>query len=216
MKPRTILVINPAANPRMTERIDATVAPFRLRNDIEIVCQTLAGGPKIVASNADVDAAAVALRARLAEETDDLAVAVIACYADPGLHACREATPAPVLGVGRCAALTALARADNFGVIAMSEAAIPRHLRALRQAGLERHLAGERALPPGGSGEEAMFERMAEAGRALRDEDGAAAVVIGCAEFGALRKRLERALGTPVIDPVEAAMGVAIAMVAPQ
>ncbi|HLH49165.1 MAG TPA: aspartate/glutamate racemase family protein, partial [Roseiarcus sp.] len=116
MKPRTILVINPAANPGMTERIDATVAPFRLRHGVEIVCETLAAGPRIVASNGDVDAAAVALRARLAEETDNLAVAVIACYADPGLHACREATPAPVLGAGRCAALAALARADNFGV----------------------------------------------------------------------------------------------------
>jgi allantoin racemase len=211
MKRERILVINPAANPEMTARIDATLAPFRVAGGVEIVCRTALGGPRLVVSSADVDAAAVALRACVIEESAD--VVVIACYADPGLQACREATPAPVFGAGRCAALAALARADNFGVIAMSEAAIPRHLRALRQAGLEGHLAGERALPHGEAAGQDVFARMAAAGAALRDEDGATAVIIGCAEFGALRGRLERALGVPTIDPVEAAMGMAMTIV---
>ena len=206
MKPKTILVINPAAQPAMTERIAATAEPFRA-SGLDIVCETAPGGPTLVSTDADVDAAAVALRAFVAERSAD--VVVIACYADPGLRACREISKAIVLGVGRCAALAALARADNFGVIAMSAAAIPRHKRALRQAGLEPLLAGERPLPPGGRDEEAMFERLLAAGRALRDEDRAEAVVIGCAEFGALRARLEREIGLPVIDPVEAAMAVA-------
>jgi Asp/Glu/hydantoin racemase len=206
MKQQKILVINPAAHPGMTERIAATLEPFGA-SGLHIVCETAPGGPALVGSDADVDAAAVALRAFVAQATAD--IVVIACYADPGLYACREVTQAPVLGVGRCAAMAALARADNFGVIAMSAAAIPRHKRALRQAGLGALLAGERPLPPGGAGEEPMFERLHAAGRALRDEDGAGAVVIGCAEFGALRGRLEAALGVPVIDPVQAAMAIA-------
>jgi allantoin racemase len=208
---KRILVVNPAANPKMTERIDRTADPFRRGGDVEIVSQTVSAGPPLVASSADVDLAAVALRAHLSGEKAD--VFVIACYADPGLHACRELGATPVLGVGRCAALASLAIVDNFGVIALSEAAIPRHLRALRQIGLEGHLAGERALPPGEASEEAMLERLTQAGRALRDEDGAGAAIIGCAEFGALRPRLERALGIPVIDPVEAALGMAMTMI---
>lgn len=210
MKPEKILVINPASRPGMTDRIAANLEPFRARG-FDVVCKTAPGGPPLVASDADVDAAAVALRAFVAREAAD--VVVIACYADPGLHACREVTKAPVLGVGRCAALAALARADNFGVIAMSAAAIPRHKRALRQAGFDRFLAGERPKAAGGSGEDAIFERLHAAGRALVDEDSAAAVVIGCAEFGALRRRLEEALGVPVIDPVEAAMAFATTIV---
>jgi allantoin racemase len=211
MKREKILVINPAANPEMTGRIDDTLAPFRLRPDVEVICCTAPGGPRMVATSSDVDVAAVALRAFVSQESAD--VIVIACYADPGLRACREATRAPVFGIGRCAALTALARADNFGVIAMSDAAIPRHWRALREAGLERHLVGERALAGGKAIDQDMFERMMTVGRALRDEDGAAAIVIGCAEFGALRGRLELALGVPIIDPVEAAMGMAMTVV---
>jgi Asp/Glu/hydantoin racemase len=206
MKQEKILVINPATHPGMTDRIAANLEPFRAHG-LHIICETAPGGPPFVASDADVDAAAVALRAFVAQETAD--VVVIACYADPGLYACREVTKAPILGVGRCAALAALACADDFGVIAMSAAAIPRHKRALRQAGLDRLLAGERPLTAGGSGEDAIFERLHAAGRALRDEDGAAAGVIGCAEFSALRRRLEAALGVPVIDPVEAAMAFA-------
>jgi allantoin racemase len=210
-RPR-ILIVNPAANPEMTDRIDRTADPFRRREGIEIVSQTVPGGPPLVASSADVDLAAVALRAHLSGEKAD--VFVIACYADPGLNACRELNATPVLGVGRCAALAALAISDNFGVIALSKSAIPRHLRALRQSGLDRHLAGERALPSGGASEEAMLERLKQAGRALRDEDGAGAAIIGCAEFGALRRRLEWELGIPVIDPVEAALGLAMTIIA--
>ncbi len=209
MKREKILVINPADNPDMTERIDAALAPFRGGKGIEIVCRTARGGPRIVASSTDVDAAAVAVRARVSEESAD--VVIVACYADPGVEACREASRAPVLGIGRCAGLTALARADNFGVIAMSEAAIPRHLRALRQSGLDRHLVAERAVVP--RAELDAFARLKAAGEALRDIDGARAIVIGCAEFGGLRARLEEALGIPIIDPVGAAIGMAIAIV---
>ena len=210
MKQENILVINPATRPGMTERIAANLAPFRARG-LQVACEAAPDGPHLIASDADIDIAAVALHAMVAKA--QAAVIVIACYGDPGLQACREATKATVLGVGRCAASLALARADSFGVIAMSAAAIPRHKRTLRQLGIESALAGERALPPGASDDEAMFERLYEAGRALRDEDGAGAVVIGCAEFGALRGRLEQALGVPVIDPVEAAMAIAAAIV---
>jgi allantoin racemase len=211
MARKKILVVNPAANSTMTERIDRTADPFRRHDDLEIIVQTVIAGPPLVASQADVDIAAVAVRAHLSTERAD--VFVIACYADPGLHASRELGPTPVLGIGRCAALAALAISDNFGVIALSGAAIPRHLLALRQGGFDRHLVGERALPPEGAGEETMGDRMMKAGGLLRDEDHARAVIIGCAEFGALRPKLERFLGIPVIDPVEAALGMALTIV---
>lgn len=211
MKREKILVINPAADLEMTRRIEDGLSSFRQRPDIEIACRTAQGGPRMVATNADVDAAAVAVRACCDEESAD--IVIIACYADPGLQACREARRAAVFGAGRCAALAALARADNFGVIAMSDAAAPRHWRALREAGLERHLIAERALPGGKGAERDLFERLLATGRALRDEDGAAAVVIGCAELGAYRDPLERALGVPTIDPVGAAMGMAMATI---
>ena len=71
---------------------------------------------------------------------------VIACYSDPGLHVCREGTARPVFGIAECGVLTALARAERFGVIAILQRSIARHMRYLRQMGLTDRLAGERPL----------------------------------------------------------------------
>ena len=71
---------------------------------------------------------------------------VIACYSDPGLHVCREGTTRPVFGIAECGVLTALARAERFGVIAILQRSIARHMRYLRQMGLMDRLAGERPL----------------------------------------------------------------------
>ena len=54
-----------------------------------------------------------------------------------------------------------------------------------------------------------VVERVARIGAALRDEDGADVVVLGCAGLGTYRAALQAELGIPVIDPVQA--GVALA-----
>jgi Asp/Glu/hydantoin racemase len=62
------------------------------------------------------------------------------------------------------------------------------------------------------SGED-TFMRMVEVGRALRDRDGADAIVMGCAGMARHRRPLEEALGVPVIDPTQAAVTMAIGAV---
>ena len=52
----------------------------------------------------------------------------------------------PVFGIAECGVLTALARAERFGVIAIKQRSIARHMRYLRQMGLMDRLAGERPL----------------------------------------------------------------------
>src|SRR5439155_27040425 len=83
---------------------------------------------------------------RLVEADNGADAFVIACYSDPGLHLCREGTTRPVFGIAECGVLTALARADRFGVIAIGQRTIARHVRYLRQMGLVDRLAGERPL----------------------------------------------------------------------
>ena len=58
--------------------------------------------------------------------------------------------------------------------------------------------------------ETVTFERMTEAGFALRDQKGADVVVMGCAGMARYRERLEDAIGCPVVDPTQAAVGMAI------
>src|SRR5262249_24189103 len=83
-----------------------------------------------------------------------------------------------------------------------------RHRRYLLQMGLTDRVAGERPLEMSvaetASGEQTL-RRMVDVGRQLRDEDGAEAVIMGCAGMARHRRRLEDALGIPVIDPTQAA-----------
>ena len=93
---------------------------------------------------------------------------------------------------------------------------IARHPRYLLQMGLMDRLAGERPLEMSvaetASGEETL-ERMVDVGRQLKEEDGAEALVMGCAGMARHRAPLEEALGIPVIDPTQAAVTMALGAV---
>src|SRR5262245_66028179 len=71
---------------------------------------------------------------------------VIACYSDPGLHAAREITTKPVLGIAECGILTAMTLGQRFGVISILRKSIPRHLRYVGQMGVADRMAGDRAI----------------------------------------------------------------------
>ncbi len=216
MPRRRILVVNPNSNEAVTRGLEEALAPLAFADGPEIACRTLAEGPFGIESQADIDGVAMPLR-RLVEVENDADAFVIACYSDPGLHVCREGTPRPVFGIAECGVLTALARADRFGVIAIRSRSIRRHLRYLRQMGLMERLAGERPLEMSvaetASGE-GTLARMIAAGRELKEIDGAEAIVMGCAGMARHRRPLEEALGVPVIDPTQAAVAMAIGAVA--
>jgi Asp/Glu/hydantoin racemase len=55
--------------------------------------------------------------------------------------------------------------------------------------------------------------RMTEVGRRLRDENGADVLVMGCAGMARYRAGLEADLGLPVVDPTQAAVGMALTAV---
>ena len=212
---RNILVINPNSNAAITCGIADALTPLSLGGGPEIACETLAEGPVGIETQADVDGVIMPLR-RLVAANNTAHAFVIACYSDPGLHACREATDRPVFGIAESGVLTALARGEKFGVIAIKSRSIKRHVRYLRAMGLTERLAGERPLEMSvaetASGE-GTLARMIEVGRALRDQDGADVIVMGCAGMARHRKPLEDALGMPVIDPTQAAVTMALGTV---
>jgi allantoin racemase len=213
-RPR-ILVINPNSNSLVTEGLAQALKPLDFDSGPELVCETLAEGPYGIESQADADSVVMPLR-RLVESDNSSAAFVIACYSDPGLQVCREGTDRPVFGIAECGVLTALTRADTFGVIAIAQRSIRRHMRYLRQMGLMDRLAAERPLNMSvaetASGE-GTLAKMIEVGRALKDEDGAGAIVMGCAGMARHRRPLEQALGIPVIDPTQAAVTMALGAV---
>ncbi len=211
-----ILVINPNSNPAVTEGFDEALEPLRLPGGPQILCETLTEGPFGIQSQADVESVALPL-ARIVAQRRDVDAFIIACYSDPGLFVCREATPKPVLGIAECGLLSAMSRGQRFGVIAIARKSIPRHIRYMRQMGILDRLAAERALEmsvaEAASGDDTLA-RMIAAGKELRDLDGADVIVMGCAGMARHRRGVEAALGIPVIDPVQAAVTMAMGIVA--
>ena len=213
-RPR-IRVINPNSNEAVTRGIDDAVGPLRFADGPEIVCSTLAEGPYGIETQEHIESVTLPLR-RLVESDNASDAFVIACYSDPGLHVCREGTARPVFGIAECGVLTALSCADRFGVLGISQGGLPRHARYLRQMGLMERFAGERPLNMTvaeiASGDNTLA-RMIEVGRALRDEDGANAIVMGCAGMARHRAQAQDALGIAVIDPTLAAVTMALGAV---
>ena len=212
---RRILVVNPNSNEAVTKGLADALAAIRFADGPEIECRTLAEGPFGIETQEHVESVTLPLR-RLVAGSNDIDAFVIACYSDPGLAVCREATTRPVFGINEAGVLTALARGEHLGVIAVGQPSIRRHVRYMRQMGLMARFAGERPLNMSvaetASGERTLG-RMIEVGKQLRDEDAADVIVMGCAGMARHRHALEAALGVPVIDPTQAAVTMAIGAV---
>lgn len=203
---RRILVINPNSNPLVTAGLSEALAPLRIADGPEIECVTLADGPVGIETQAHIEQVIPLLQCMVLARRDADAV-VIACYSDPGLHECREATAKPVFGIQESGILAALSRGNRVGIIALGEQSVTRHLRYMRQMGVMERVAGERPLNLSVAQSERAeaFDRLVEVGGDLRDTDGADVLVLGCAGMARHRHGLEAALGLPVVDPTQAA-----------
>lgn len=205
-----IIVINPNSNTHVTDGLVEAVAGFQHKNAPAIECLTLTEGPYGIQSQVDSDSVVMPL-VELVKSRPDAGAFVIACYSDPGLDACRSVSPVPVFGIQDSGVLTAMARADCFGVIAIAEASILRHRRTMARMGVLGRLTGEIALnmtvDESARGAD-TFAKLVTTGQQLRDQ-GAGAVILGCAGMARHRAGLEAEIGIPVIDPTQAAVAMA-------
>ena len=133
---RPIVVINPNSNQSVTDGLEKGLMPFNKIGAFPIECVTLTDGPFGIESQLT----------NLVKTRPDASAFVIACYSDPGLDACRSLTPQPVFGIQESGVLTALSRAERFGVIAIADASVERHRRYLSRMQVLNRLAGEIAL----------------------------------------------------------------------
>jgi Asp/Glu/hydantoin racemase len=210
-----ILVINPNSSQAVTDGIAEALEPYRLVRGPVFECIRIPEAPQTIRTAEDVARAALRV-AEIARSRADASAFVIACFSDPGLELTRTIVPQPVLGIQESGILTALARADLFGIVALGPASVARHRLRIRQMGVEGRMAGELALN-NASAEDAghsdtVFADTLALGEALRDR-GAGAIVLGCAGFAPRRAELEARLGIAVIDPVQAAAVMALGAV---
>lgn len=209
-----ILVINPNTTASMTAKI-AAAARDAARAGTDIVAVNPADGPASIEGYYDEAFSVPGVIAEIKAHADVDAV-VIACFDDTGLDAARCITDVPVLGIGEAAFHTASFIANKFSVITTLGRSVPAIEHNLAKYGLATRCAKVRAteipvLDLEDNGPEARASIAGQIERAIA-EDGAEAIVLGCAGMTDLTNSLARQHGLPVLDGVASAVALAEAI----
>jgi allantoin racemase len=212
-----IHVVNPNTTASMTDKI-AAAARAVAGSATTVTATQPEFGPASIEGYYDEAFAVPGLLARIAEaDATDADAHVIACFDDTGLDAARTLARAPVVGIGEAAFHLASLVAGKFSVVTTLARSIAAIEYNLVRYGLASRCARVRAADvPVLSLEEANSPARtridAEIETAKRD-DGAEAIVLGCAGMADLAATLTRAHGLPVIDGVAAAVVLAEGLV---
>lgn len=210
MRRKRILVVNPNSNETVTEGLRESLEAFTTEADIE--CCTLPDGPFGIESDGDIEAVKPLILDRI-EQAPAHDAYVIACYSDPAVEECRRRFAKPVFGIQQSAVQTAAAAGRRFGVLALSGDSIRRHLQRIQALGLSDQLVGELPLDitvDQSANDPETLAKVIVQGRRLIEEQGAEALVLGCAGMAALHRSAGEALAVPVIEPAQAAVRLAI------
>jgi allantoin racemase len=210
-----IIVINPNTTTSMTAKIGACATSAAAPSTQIIAVNSLSGPPSIEGYYDEVFAIPGMIEQILKQPDAD--AFIIACFDDTGLDAARCATSAPVIGIGEAGFHFASLISGKFGVVTTLARSIPAIEHNLFKYGLDRRCAGVRAsevpvldleLP----GSDAYVKISGEIKRSIV-EDGAEAIVLGCAGMADLAHQLGKVHGVPVLDGVSCAVKLAEGLV---
>ena len=213
MTGKRILVVNPNSNASVTAGIDAAMEGQRGDGSLAIDCVMLDGAPFGIETADDIATVVPMIVSRIYADRDRYDAFVIACYSDPALNECRALVSRPVLGIQESAVLLSASYERRFGVLALGRESIQRHIAYVRSIGMHDFHAGERPLDvtvDQAANDPDTIDKIVATGRELIDEDGAETLILGCAGMAKHRHAAEQALGVPVIDPVQAAVEMAV------
>lgn len=211
-----LLLLNPNTTASMTEKA-AVAARGVAAAGTEIIAATSQMGPASIEGYYDGALAVPGMLRELKErQAAGYDAAIICCFDDTGLEAARMFCDVPVVGLCESAVATAGFLAQRFSVVTTLERS-----RILIDNLVQRYGMGARAkvrasdipvleLENASSG--AIGKLRAEIERALA-EDGAEAIVLGCAGMTDLARELQEIYGVPVVDGVAAAVKQAEALV---
>ena len=205
-----IKVINPNTTESMTRKI-GEAARAAAAIGTEIVACNPAGGPVSIEGHYDEAVSVLGLLDEVRKgEAEAMDGYVVACFGDPGLLACREVARGPVLGIAEAAMHAAAFVATGFSIVTTLARTRVIAAELVERYGTTRFCRAIRAtdlpvLDLEREGSEARRSVLDECKRAVA-EDGAGAIVLGCAGMADLTAEVQKAIGVPVIDGVAAAV----------
>ncbi|MEM7683424.1 MAG: aspartate/glutamate racemase family protein [Pseudomonadota bacterium] len=208
-----VLAINPNSTLAMTDGI-VRAARAAAAPDVIVEGLTNTGAPPAIQGEADGRAATPGVIAACRTAADDgYDAAIIACFDDTGLPQARAAASIPVIGIGQAAFLAAMLHGGRFAVITTLPVSVPVIESNIAAYGLSSACASVRAsgLPVLALEDDPDKAQAILVGcaRNAATEDGALALVLGCAGMARFGPAMHAVSGLPAIDGVAAAVGLA-------
>jgi len=203
-----IKIINPNTSESMTEVIGRCARAIASPGS-QIVVSHPSMGPASIESHYDEALSVPGLLDEIRKgELQKVDGYVIACFGDPGLLAARELACGPVIGIAEAAMHTASFLGRGFSVVTTLSRTMGRAWDLAEQYGMKRFCRNVRACDVAvlalESDPAARGLIVEQCQLALR-EDGADAIVLGCAGMADLCAEIAAEIGAPVIDGVTAA-----------
>jgi Asp/Glu/hydantoin racemase len=171
-----------------------------------------------ISSRAEAQLGGAQLLETLAEHAPTADAAIVAAFGDPGLMAARELFDIPVIGMSEAAMLTACMLGRRFAIVTFSANLGPWYRDCVEMHGMQDRCAAIRCLD-GAFRSIAAVQAEKEsllldlANRAVA-EDGADVVILSGAPLAGLAARVADRVPVPLVDPIQAAVKQAEALVA--
>jgi allantoin racemase len=205
-----IIVINPNTTASMTRLIGESARSVAAPGTT-VTAVNPDMGPASIESHYDEALSVPGLLTEIARaRTEPADGFVIACFGDPGLEAARELADGPVVGVAEAAMHAASFLGRGFSVVTTLGRTAGRAWDLAEAYGMTRFCRAVRAceIPVLAleDPESDAFAAIVAESRAAVADDGAEAIVLGCAGMADLAARMTEAVGVPVIDGVAAAV----------
>lgn len=188
----------------------AEVAKAALAPGSTLISETAEYGPASIEGYYDEVFSIPPLLDLIARHRREIDGVVIGCFDDTGVDAARTLVEVPVVGICQAAMQVAAVVANNFSVVTTLGRSVPALEHLVVKYGYERLCKRVRAcevpvLDLEDESSDARARLRDEIRRAI-DEDGAEAIVLGCAGMADLAQQLSMEFGVPVIDGVGAAV----------
>lgn len=199
-----LLLINPNSSQAVTAALRQEARRFSTAS-LQVDVTDCPAAPKAIVTSFDEMTAGLQAVELLREKGKDYDGAIIGCFADPGLAAAREQISIPVTGLYESSAIFAKMRGRRYSIIASgSHLDISPWIGSVRALGEMENLASVRYIDS--TVERAVYaenEKLYQVIEKCRREDGADAVILGCAAFAGRGRSLSEAMKLPIIDGIE-------------
>lgn len=200
-----VLVINPNSSEEMTKNIRETVNNF-VQNRFVADVVSVKSSPEFIGSYVDIAMAAQGILDCIKENENKYDAFILACHLDPNLDAAKEITNKLVVGIGEVSMKMASLLGRNFSVIGSSNKTTPLKQELVVKYGLKKYCSSIRT-PSEEQINLSLEEKLILAAKEAVEKDKVDILVLGCAGFTGIDKKIEKEVGVKVLDGVLCSLG---------